>query len=641
MKEANNALVEVNRAWTERKRPKFVMRALASSDRKSFGVWIGLTACSLVWSIGSVTARADGELAASPQFNEQIATRAVDPGIRIHVNAPAAQDDVDARPTRVIVFALPNGNTLEQTLGCKLAEGMDWHYDIQHIAAQVRLLRNLLPQQRIVLVCAEAKGLSWPAWRAGHKEANKLIADLVERWRVEYGGPDAKVTLTGHSGGGGFDFSVVEAHEEIPATIDRIVFLDSNYNFNAAQHEAKFTNWLAGDDDRRLIVLAYDDREIVLNEKKVVGPTGGTYRATDRMVQSLGPEFNMRKTESAPWIEWAGVGGRIHFYVHTNPENKILHTALVGDMNGLVHAQTLGTPAEGTWGKFGGPRAYVEFIQEEPTAAVVGGVGSEEASVGTPLVAAEPLEAPPRRADAPTGSAFAEQVESLDLDAREAAIFAEIQRGNFPEFQRKFWQVPIQSELPDGRQLVGMLEVMPDYLAVGGDADFLRMPMRPQTAHRIAALFGCVIPTRKMVDAIDAAATVRFTPAPLTEDRELVAAFVLANSKTEAQRTDKQPLGELSCGAKKDIVLTPRIFERPERLAIYGWRHPDGSVIQPLTIVHWDRYVDYSHGVRLVRDTVVVDGKRVPIKELLVDPGRCALVSDEGVIDPPRYPDDK
>ena len=61
-----------------------------------------------------------------------------------------------------MIYALPNGNTLEQTLGCKMTEGLDWHYDIQHVAAQVRLLRTITPDERIVLVCAEAGGLSWP-----------------------------------------------------------------------------------------------------------------------------------------------------------------------------------------------------------------------------------------------------------------------------------------------------------------------------------------------------------------------------------------------------------------------------------------------------------------------------------------------
>jgi hypothetical protein len=251
-----------------------------------------------------------------------------------------------------------------------------------------------------------------------------------------------------------------------------------------------------------------------------------------------------------------------------------------------------------------------------------------------------PFEFPPRPADASAGSAFARQIAELDLDARDAAILAEITRGNFPEHQRRFVAVPVAATLPDGSQLAGTLEVMPDCLAVGSDADFLRMPMRPQTAQKLADLFGCVLPTRKMIDAIDAAAAVRLTPAPLTEDRESVAAFALSNDKIEAQQAG-QPLGQLVTGAKKDVVLTPRIFERPQRLAIYGWRQPDGSVIQPLTIVHWDRYVDYSHGVRLVRGTILIGDERVPIVDLLIDPKRCALVSDEGVIDPPRYPDDK
>src|SRR5262249_8729909 len=148
------------------------------------------------------------------------------------------------KSTRVIVFALPNGNTLEQTLGCLMKPGMDWHYDIQHIAAQVRLLRSITPNERLVPVCAQAKGVSWPGGRASHKDANKIIAELVDDWRKKYGGADAKVTLSGHSGGGGFMFSVVEAGDKIPDYIDRIAFLDANYNFDAEKHEARFADWL-------------------------------------------------------------------------------------------------------------------------------------------------------------------------------------------------------------------------------------------------------------------------------------------------------------------------------------------------------------------------------------------------------------
>ena len=85
-------------------------------------------------------------------------------------------------------------------------------------------------------------------------------------------------------------------------------------------------------------------------------------------------------------------------------------------------------------------------------------------------------------------------------------------------------------------------------------------------------------------------------------------------------------------------MLSPRIFERPERLAIYGWRQLDGKPIQPLTIVHWNRYVDYSHGVRLVLNAIEIDGQQMKITDLLADPNRCGLVSDEGPMNPPEYP---
>jgi hypothetical protein len=139
------------------------------------------------------------------------------------------------------------------------------------------------------------------------------------------------------------------------------------------------------------------------------------------------------------------------------------------------------------------------------------------------------------------------------------------------------------------------------------------------------------------VDAIDAQAAVHLAPHPLSREREAVATFLEHHRIVEQQRAGK-PLGLLITGVKKDIVLSPRIFEQPQRLAIYGWRQLNGEPIQPLTIVHWNRYVDYSHGVRLVRDRVQIDGRRQKITALLADPNRCPLVSDEGPMNPPNYP---
>lgn len=296
----------------------------------------------------------------SPWFAERVATLSAEPDVRLHVNQPTDADDRPA--TRLILFALPNGNTLEQTLGCQASPERHWRYDIQHVAAQVRLLRSLLTRERIVLVAAEAAGLSWPAWRRDHENANARIAELVAEWRVRFAAPDALVTLAAHSGGGSFLWGVVEAGE-VPDWVDRIAFLDANYSFDAATHTEKFRRWLDADPSRELVVVAYDDREITLDGKKVVSDTGGTYRATHRMIDAFA-EF--RPFHGLGFSPFEGVrGSGFAFYIHPNPENKILHTVLVGEMNGLAHAQLIGQEPEG-WLGLSRPRAYKDWVQPTP-----------------------------------------------------------------------------------------------------------------------------------------------------------------------------------------------------------------------------------------------------------------------------------
>jgi hypothetical protein len=595
----------------------------------------------------------------STEFEEMAFTETIDSKIRIHVNAPFDQKDDAARATRLIVYTLPAGNTIEQTLGCQTKTGLDWHYDIQHVAAQIRLLRSLTQGERIVLVCVEGPKLSWSSFRKAHLDADAKMADLVEKWRKEFGTDDARVMLTGHSNGGSFMFGVIDGSRAIPSYIDRIAFLDSNYNFDATKHTDKLARWLKGNGARRLIVIAYDDREITYEGKKVNSPTGGTFRATGRMHEALGKAFELSDKINPPFQETIGLDGRIHFYVHPNPKNIILHTALVGDMNGLVQAATLGTPNEGTWGKFGGPRAYMKWVQAEPTPAPIQpkqtrapikatsttqSAQSEPQNsglvirIGGPLVTTRQTKLPPRPKNAVGGTQFMKSLEGLQPVDREAAILHEIMKGNFPEFLRNFKTVPIVGKFAGGtKDVSATMEVMPDYLAVGSDSDFVRIPMFPQTAQVIADRFGCTLPTRKMVDAIDQVAEAHVEPHPMTKEREAMATFLEHNQIVENQRRN-QELGLLLIGTKKDIVLTPKIYERPKRLAIYGWRQLNGKPIQPLTTLHVNTYVDYSHGVRLVRDRAELDGKAVKISELLADPNRCGLVSDEGPMNPPRYP---
>ena len=70
--------------------------------------------------------------------------------VKITIDAPL--NSLDKKEKLVILYALPNGNTTEQTMGKKLAPGDDWHFDIQHIKAQTEFIRKELPHKTIVVV---------------------------------------------------------------------------------------------------------------------------------------------------------------------------------------------------------------------------------------------------------------------------------------------------------------------------------------------------------------------------------------------------------------------------------------------------------------------------------------------------------
>jgi hypothetical protein len=180
---------------------------------------------------------------------------------------------------------------------------------------------------------------------------------------------------------------------------------------------------------------------------------------------------------------------------------------------------------------------------------------------------------------------------------------------------------------------------LPDYLSIGSNADFFRIPMSPMTGTKIANLLNCSLPTKKIVDDIYKNAEVKLEPKPMTEKREAVETFLKHNQIIEEQRQG-ETLGKLVAGIKKDIVITNKLLEKPDKVAIYGWHKLDGNPIQPVYTGHIGRYVDYSHGIRLVYNVVTVDGKKMQLADILKDPTLCDLLSDEGVIDTtqPLYP---
>ncbi len=254
------------------------------------------------------------------------------------------------------------------------------------------------------------------------------------------------------------------------------------------------------------------------------------------------------------------------------------------------------------------------------------------------------LKIPPRAVGARSGSQFMRDVENLSFEEREAQIFSEASRGNIPDFMRQFITINSQFADADGIMHTVQYQVMPDYLCLGSDEDFCRVPTGPITAQRLADLFGAILPTRQLVDDIHKHATIKLEPVtyyPVANQNERVSKFVKHNAAIDSLM-DKAggKTGQLISGIKKDVVLSKRIADpnRPHHVVIYGWHRLDGKAIQALTNIHIDWYVDYSHGIRFLNDQFLLDGKICRMSEILKDPILYKVLSDEdGAMRQPHY----
>lgn len=239
---------------------------------------------------------------------------------------------------------------------------------------------------------------------------------------------------------------------------------------------------------------------------------------------------------------------------------------------------------------------------------------------------------PSRPANAPTGHEFARRVWNLSGPGRDALVVAQLVDGNVPHFLRRLVPVTVRGESARGAARITVC-VLPDYLAVGSDSDFLYVPLGLAAALDVAARFGDVLPTPKLVDAIYATSPVKLAPEPLAPTEAMRStAYVLHHTELiDLQRASyPEPLGTLTSGDKKDLVLTDRLWKTPGRVAIYGWQRVSGRPIQPLSTFHGARYADYSHGVRLVSRIVYVNGVARNIDDVLADRDLAPLLSREG-----------
>lgn len=557
--------------------------------------------------------------------NEQVmvfSSPAWAPEVKFHINAPSAATFDPHKKVMLIFYALPNGNTTENTIGNIELTAVDWHYDIQHIGAQTRYLRTKITDANVVVCYVESNQMAWNRWRS--KYPDSTIKTLVDSVRNIFKAFDTRVTLNSHSGGGYFIFGYLSSVNEIPSYVERISFLDSTYGYDETfNYGKKLSKWLKSSSSSRLCVLAYNDSVALYNGKPVVSATGGTWYRSKKMVEYLKKEFKFKTTIDSDFWKYRTKNNRIEFILKTNPEKAILHTIQV-ERNGFIQSILSGTKFEEKGYKYyplsGQTRIYSSLIQPNLTYA-----GAQYR---------------PRPANAVTGAAFMEKIKNMTYLQREPLMLSEIKSGNMPDFCKSFVDVTFHY---NGH--VCKIQVMPDYIAIGSNDDFCRIPVSPETAQEIADYFGCSLPTTRIVDSVSKAAMYRIAPIthkPVGNGNELVGMFILHNQEIEqalaAVGTGWDRTTSIVDGLKKDIVITNRLKTETGKVAIYGWYKPDGTFIQQLYLGHVHWYMDYSHGVRLVNSLVMLDGKPATIRQILNDKELYPLLSSEtGVMDQPNY----
>ena len=281
--------------------------------------------------------------------------------VTICINAPLHLNKKG--DTYLILFALPNGNSIEWTKGKKMQPGDDWHFDIQHIAAQTRFVRNLDKKNNYIVIYLMAGQKSWPAWKRANPGSFQVIKKIVDSLSDRFNEYHPKIVLNGHSGGGSFIFGYLEAAAKIPDNIERIAFLDSDYGYEDTLHTRKIADWLQNE-KHQLFVLAYNDSLVIFNGKPLVSPTGGTWYRSRLMQRKLAETFPFKTVADTAFINHQALNGRVRIILKENPTGLIYHTVQV-EKNGFIYSLLSNTIFDKRKHfTYFGERVYERFISD-------------------------------------------------------------------------------------------------------------------------------------------------------------------------------------------------------------------------------------------------------------------------------------
>ena len=194
---------------------------------------------------------------------------------------------------------------------------------------------------------------------------------------------------------------------------------------------------------------------------------------------------------------------------------------------------------------------------------------------------------PPRDKSAIGGRAFMEKIKGegapSDWVKRENAIVAELSAGNMPDNLLKWIKIDLTYTGKSGT-LTGTVEVLPDYLAIGSNDDYVHVPLDPVSAQRIADRFDAILPTARICHAIylRRRRTASMRSSALLPGRQRSQGREERRAQTSSAAISSTPrrFRPLVRGhftrrtrgrPKKDVVIAKRLHSEPERIAFHGF----------------------------------------------------------------------
>ena len=283
----------------------------------------------------------------------------------VHISINAPQYLNKNGKTYLVLFALPNGNSIEWTKGRRIKRGDDWHFDIQHIAAQTRFVRNLDKKNNYIVAYLMAAQKSWPGWKRTTPDSKRIIKNIIDSINGMFSAYDPQIILNGHSGGGSFIFGYLDIVDKIPSNVERIAFLDSDYGYEDSLHTTKIVDWLTENKKANLVVLAYNDSLVIFNGKPLVSPTGGTWYRSRLMQRKLSEKFPFTTNTDTSFISHTALKGRVRIILKENPGGLIYHTVQV-EKNGLILSLLSNTRFDkGKYFTYFDERMYNDLISDE------------------------------------------------------------------------------------------------------------------------------------------------------------------------------------------------------------------------------------------------------------------------------------